>query len=40
MLVYKDQRARLWDIHTKEFWRSMTLDKAEELLGQGGWTQL
>ncbi|KAJ6554909.1 hypothetical protein DFH09DRAFT_1493798 [Mycena vulgaris] len=31
LLVYADRRARLWDVRTKEFWRSMSLDKAEEL---------
>jgi len=38
MLTYADGRTRLWDTKTKEFWRSMGLDKAEELLGQGGWS--
>ena len=28
----------MWDLKTKEFWRSMTLDKAEELISQGGWS--
>ncbi|KAJ7644581.1 hypothetical protein FB45DRAFT_898250 [Roridomyces roridus] len=37
LLIYADRRARLWDIKTKEFWRSMGLDKAEELIAQGGW---
>ncbi|KAL0567058.1 hypothetical protein V5O48_014937, partial [Marasmius crinis-equi] len=40
LLVYADRRARLWDIKTKEFWRSMTADKADEMLTQGGWSQL
>ncbi|TFK39093.1 hypothetical protein BDQ12DRAFT_683016 [Crucibulum laeve] len=40
LLIYADQRARLWDVQTKEFWRSMSLDKAEEMLGQGGWSDL
>jgi len=40
LLIYADHRARLWDVRTKEFWRSMGLDKAEELLGQGGWMDL
>ncbi|KAJ7505803.1 hypothetical protein B0H11DRAFT_1851029 [Mycena galericulata] len=40
LLIYGDRRARLWDIKTKEFWRSMSLDKAEELVGQGGWTDV
>ncbi|KAJ7904510.1 hypothetical protein B0H14DRAFT_2663171 [Mycena olivaceomarginata] len=38
LLLYADRRARLWDVKTKEFWRSMSLDKAEELVAQGGWT--
>lgn len=37
MLVYTNDMARLWDVKTQEFWRSMTRDKAEELLEQGGW---
>ncbi len=37
LLVYADDRARLWDVKTQEFWRSMTREKAEELLEQGGW---
>ncbi|KAJ7196115.1 hypothetical protein GGX14DRAFT_700624 [Mycena pura] len=40
LLIYADRRARLWDIKTKEFWRSMGLEKAEELVGQGGWTDV
>ncbi|KAJ7068988.1 hypothetical protein B0H15DRAFT_138368 [Mycena belliarum] len=40
LLVYADRRARLWDVKTKEFWRSMGLDKAEELVAQGGWTDV
>ncbi|KAJ7776775.1 hypothetical protein DFH07DRAFT_797695 [Mycena maculata] len=40
LLIYADRRARLWDIKTKEFWRSMSLDKAEELVEQGGWTDV
>jgi len=39
LLIYSDGRARLWDVKTREFWRSMGLDKAEELLGQGGWAE-
>jgi WD repeat-containing protein 7 len=31
---------RLWDVKTREFWRSMSLDKAEELISQGGWTEI
>ncbi|KAF8627389.1 hypothetical protein AX17_006204 [Amanita inopinata Kibby_2008] len=40
LLIYGDRRARLWDTQSKEFWRSLSLDKAEELLSQGGWTEL
>ncbi|GLB39841.1 putative WD40 repeats [Lyophyllum shimeji] len=40
LLVYADNRARLWDVQTLEFWRSMTVEKVDELLGQGGWTEL
>ncbi|KAJ7726520.1 hypothetical protein B0H16DRAFT_1592489 [Mycena metata] len=40
LLVYADRRARLWDVKTKEFWRSMSLEKAEELVAQGGWTDV
>ncbi|KAJ7276394.1 hypothetical protein B0H12DRAFT_1199167 [Mycena haematopus] len=40
LLIYADRRARLWDVKTKEFWRSMGLDKAEELIAQSGWTNL
>ena len=38
LLFYADSRARLWDTKTWEFWRSMTKEKAEEMLEQGGWT--
>lgn len=40
LLIYDDQRARLWDIKTKQLWRSMGLEKAEELLTQGRWSDL
>jgi hypothetical protein len=40
VLLYADDRARLWDVKTLEFWRSMDLEKAKELLGQGSWTEL
>ncbi|THH17275.1 hypothetical protein EW146_g3520 [Bondarzewia mesenterica] len=40
LLMYANARTRLWDAKTKEFWRSMSLDKAEEMLGQGGWTEV
>lgn len=32
--------ARLWDLRSKEMWRSMAVDKAEELFREGGWTAL
>ncbi|RPD74051.1 WD40 repeat-like protein [Lentinus tigrinus ALCF2SS1-7] len=37
LLIYGDGRARLWDTRTREFWRSMGVEKAEELVQQGGW---
>ncbi|KIJ54513.1 hypothetical protein M422DRAFT_220784 [Sphaerobolus stellatus SS14] len=37
LLIYSDGMARLWDIKTQEFWRSMTVKAAQELLNQGGW---
>ena len=40
LLVYADHRARLWDVKTREFRRSMNLEKANELLDQGSWTDL
>ncbi|KAJ7068638.1 hypothetical protein C8F01DRAFT_1118822 [Mycena amicta] len=40
LLIYSDRRARLWDVKTKEFRRSMSLEKAEELIAQGGWTDM
>jgi hypothetical protein len=40
LLLYVDDRARLWDVKTLEFRRSMDLEKAKELLAQGGWTEL
>ena len=39
LLAYADKRARLWDIKTREFWRSMSTDKIEEMLKQGGWVE-
>ena len=39
-LVYGGNLARLWDVRTKEFWRSTTIDKVEEMFKQGGWTSL
>lgn len=38
--MYADRRARLWDAKAKELWRSMGVDKAEELIDQGGWTEM
>lgn len=40
LLSYENGTVRLWDVRTKEFWRSMSQDKAQELLQQGGWTEL
>ena len=40
LLLYGDDRARLWDVKTLEFWRSMNTEKAKELLNQGGWAEL
>lgn len=37
MLSYADRRSRLWDIRTREFFRSMSSDKSAEYLGQGHW---
>ena len=39
LLEYADGRARIWDVKTREFWRSMGMDKVLELLQQGGWTE-
>ncbi|RXW25374.1 hypothetical protein EST38_g529 [Candolleomyces aberdarensis] len=40
VLTYGESIARLWDVQTKEFWRSMSIDKAEEMFSQGGWKAL
>lgn len=40
LLIYADRRCRLWDVQTKEFWRSMSVEKAHEMLEQGGWTRV
>ena len=40
LLLYADDRARLWDVNTLEFRRSMDLVRAKELLAQGSWTEL
>ncbi|KLO15934.1 hypothetical protein SCHPADRAFT_823938 [Schizopora paradoxa] len=37
MLSYGDGRSRLWDIRTREFFRSMSSDKSIEYLGHGHW---
>ncbi|EKM49792.1 uncharacterized protein PHACADRAFT_265486 [Phanerochaete carnosa HHB-10118-sp] len=39
LLNYGDNRARLWDTRTREFWRSMGADKTDDMLKQGGWTE-
>lgn len=40
LLLYADDRARLWDVKTLEFWRSMDIEKAKGLLAEDGWTEL
>ena len=40
LLLYGDDRARLWDAKTLEFWRSMNMEKAKELLNQGSWAEM
>ncbi|KAL4259622.1 WD40-repeat-containing domain superfamily protein [Pleurotus pulmonarius] len=40
LLYYANHMVRLWDVKTKEFWRSMTAGKADELMEEGGWAQL
>jgi len=40
MLIYSNQRARFWHAQTKELWRSASVDKAKELLGQGTWIDM
>ncbi|PIL35130.1 hypothetical protein GSI_02919 [Ganoderma sinense ZZ0214-1] len=37
MLVYGDGRARLWDTRSREFWRSMSAEKAAEMMQEGDW---
>lgn len=39
LLLYADNRARLWDSKTREFWRSMNAEKVDEMLKQGGWVE-
>ncbi|KAL4249830.1 hypothetical protein ABKN59_006616 [Abortiporus biennis] len=39
LLYYSDHRVRLWDVKTREFWRSMSTEKAQDLLNGGGWTE-
>ncbi|PWN24499.1 hypothetical protein BDZ90DRAFT_263340 [Jaminaea rosea] len=41
MLVYRDGRARVWDVATQELRRSMGLDQAEGMLsdGRGSWSR-
>ena len=39
LLIYADRHARLWDVKTQEFRRAMTVDKADELVGQGSWAE-
>jgi WD repeat-containing protein 7 len=40
LLIYSDGKARLWDIKSQEFWRSMARAKADDLLEQGGWFEV
>jgi hypothetical protein len=40
LLFYSHGLARLWDMKTHEFWRSMQQSKGEELLDQGGWFEV
>ncbi|QRV92544.1 WD40 domain protein [Ceratobasidium sp. AG-Ba] len=40
LLFYSQGLARLWDMKTHEFWRSMQQNKGEELLEQGGWFEV
>lgn len=37
LLFYADNRTRLWDVRTHEFRRSMTSEKATDMLGKGNW---
>ncbi|KAI5896258.1 WD40 repeat-like protein [Schizophyllum commune H4-8] len=39
MLRYVDGRARVWDTATRELWRTVGQDKAQEMLQHGGWTE-
>ncbi|CAL1713651.1 unnamed protein product [Somion occarium] len=39
LLYYADGRARLWDTKTREFWRSLTAPKADELVLAGEWSE-
>ena len=39
LLSYADKRSRLWDAKTREFWRSMSIEKAGEMIKQGGWME-
>ncbi|KZO96765.1 hypothetical protein CALVIDRAFT_597918 [Calocera viscosa TUFC12733] len=38
VFLYENGKARLWDVKTRELWRIMDKDKAEEMMEQGGWT--
>ncbi|EJU02945.1 hypothetical protein DACRYDRAFT_115248 [Dacryopinax primogenitus] len=37
IILYANNRARLWDVRSKELWRIMEGDKAKEMIDQGGW---
>lgn len=40
MVVYANRTARLWNVKSRELWRSMSLPKAEEMLTQWGWMEM
>ena len=37
LIYYDDGRARLWDLKTREHWRTMNSEKADEMVKAGGW---
>ncbi|VDB82793.1 unnamed protein product [Peniophora sp. CBMAI 1063] len=40
LVIYSNGHARLWDARTREFRRALMVDKAEEVLLEGGWIQI
>lgn len=40
LLFYTDGRARLWDMNTLEFWRSMDAARADEVVLEGSWLDM